>query len=145
MLKSAILRQYNTDDFLSVINNLLGGGGPIVEIETGIYLCPHHNFGNDILNQKEDYFDFENLSSYGVSDNIEQVKEKYSKWLNNKDLNFCISFTLVSKNEQSETGGWRWHKWGNYIGTKKPKHEYLFNEDDSINEVYCFHIYQILD
>ena len=98
---------------------------------------------------KNEYFDFQNedeyLGAYGVCDTIDQVKEKYSKWLNDPKLKFCISFTKVTKAEQPADGGWRWHKWGEYIGTKEPQYEYLYDEGDDIHEVYCYHIYQLLN
>lgn len=131
------------------ILSLIGQGGKSEEVETGIFISPSFSFGNSIKNDKNEYFDFKNedeyLGSYGVCDTIEQVKEKYSKWLNDPELKFCISFTKVTKSEQPANGGWRWHKWGEYIGTKEPQYEYLYDEGDDIQEVYCYHIYQLLD
>jgi hypothetical protein len=121
----------------------------ISSIETGIFIIPGFNFDTYIQNSIEPYFSFKDeetyLGSYGVCDNVQQVKDKYSKWLENLENRFCISFTRVRKSEQSPQGGWRWHKWGGYIGEKNPQMEYLYDEDDSIEEVYCYHIYQLLD
>jgi len=142
MLKSAIIRKQDRDTAL--ILSLLGQGGIPIEVETGIYESPSFSFGNTIQNAKEDYFDFEGFGPYGVCDNIDQVKDRYSKWLNNPELDFCISFTKVSKSDQPSDGGWRWHKWGEYIGTKDPQHEYLYDEGNHIQEVYVYHIYQLL-
>ena len=133
------------------ILSLIGQGGKSEEVETGIFMSPSFSFGNTIGNKKEDYFSFESpdeqiwLGPYGVCDTIEQVKEKYAKWLNDEKLNFCISFTKVTKAEQPSDGGWRWHKWGDYIGTKNPQHEYLYDEDDDIQEVFVYHIYHLLN
>lgn len=129
------------------ILSLMGQGGLPTEIEKGIYLTPSFSFGNSIVDKKEDYFEFYNydLSPYGVCDTIDQVKERYEKWLNHPDYKFCVSFTKVVKSEQSPQGGWRWHKWGEYIGSKNPKMEYLYDEDETIQEVYCYHVYQILN
>lgn len=143
MLKSATL---HNDPVLSMINIALGQGGETIEIEPGIYICPHFNLGNDILNKKEDYFDFEDfsLSPYGVCDNIEQVKNRYANWLNKTDFDFCISFTPVEASSQPHDGGWRWSKWGEYIGTQNSCREYLHDEPE-IELIYCFHIYRLLD
>jgi hypothetical protein len=131
------------------ILSILGQGGNPEEVETGIFISPSFSFGNLIADAKEEYFDFQDENDYlgacGVCDTIDQVKEKYSKWINDPELKFCISFSKVTKSEQSSEGGWRWHKWGEYIGTKEPKCEYLYDEDDDIQEVYCYHIYQLLN
>jgi len=137
-----------TSPIISVLNSI-GQGGKPKEVEPGIFITPGFNFDVYIQNSVEPYFSFANeeiyLSSFGVCDNIQQVKDKYSKWLQNPKHKFCISFTKVEKSNQEPQGGWRWHKWGSYIGEKNPLMEYLYDEDDSIEEVYCYHIYELLD
>ena len=73
---------------------------------------------------------FSNLiGSYGVSDNVEQVLERYKAVVDNPDVQIIISFAPVNKEDQPKNGGWRWHKWGEYIGTHEPKHDYHDDED----------------
>ena len=133
---------------LMKILSFIGQREEAIKQETGIFLSKSFCFDNSIKNEKNDYFSFTNdleyLSPYGVCDTIEQVKEKYKNWLNDTVLKFCISFTKVIKSEQPSIGGWRWHKWGKYIGNKNPEFEYLYDENDDIQEVYCYHIYQLL-
>jgi len=137
------------DSHVMGILSLIGQGGKPQELETGIFMSNSFAFGNSIQNEKEEWYSFSDgelyLGSYGVCDTIEQVKEMYSKWLNDPELKFCISFTKVVKAQQPSDGGWRWHKWGRYIGDKNPQFEYIYDEDDSIQEVLCYHIYQLLD
>ena len=126
---------------------LIGQGGRPVNVSDGIYISPSFSFGNDIQNKHQDYPEFDGsyeYSPYGVCDEIEQVLTRYDKFLNDPDKKYCVSFTKISKSEQSESGGWRWHKWGEYIGTKTPQCEYLYDEGEDITEVYCYHIYEIL-
>jgi hypothetical protein len=47
----------------------------------------------------------------------------------------------VIKANQSHEGGWRWHKWGEYIGKYEPQYEYLYDEPE-IEKVYVYHIYE---
>lgn len=82
------------------------------------------------------------LSPYGVCDTVEQVLELYKNDLENPDRMFCISFGAISKEDQPKDGGWRWHKWGPYIGTHEPQHEYLYNEQ-GIDQVLVYHIFEI--
>jgi hypothetical protein len=133
---------------MNAILSLIGQGGRPKKVEDGIFISKSFSFGNSIIGEKDEYFDFgedENgkyLGSYGVCDSIEQVKEAYAKWFNDEKLRFCVSFTSVKKSEQPADGGWRWHKWGEYIGDKDPQHEYLYDEE-GIEEVFVYHIYKI--
>ena len=60
----------------------------------------------------------------------------------NSENPIVISVTEMRKDEQPEDGGWRWHKWGEYIGKQEPKCEYLYDEPN-IDSVYVFHIYAV--
>jgi len=85
------------------------------------------------------------VKQYGVADNIEQIKEFYKKQIKNKKEKFCIAVTPVWQNRENrgKGGGWRWHKWGEYIGKLNPQHEYLDDEDfgEDFQYVLCFHLY----
>lgn len=103
--------RFSYDPVMTQINNILGGGKKTEKIKDGMFLCPHFNFGNTIGNEKEEWFDFprdgdgEWLNAFGVSDTIEQVEEKYAKFLSDPELKFCVSFTPVKKAEQPPEGG----------------------------------------
>lgn len=142
---------FKYDPTMDTILNLIGQGGPRLEPETGIFITNTFSLGNLIANEKDDWYDFQDpdkgiwYGSYGVCDNVEQVKTRYAQWLEDPELKFCINFCKVKKSDQPEMGGWRWHKWGEYIGELNPQHEYLYDEDDSIQEVFCYHIYKLVD
>ena len=78
------------------------------------------------------------FGSYGVCDSYEQVIDRFG--LNESELEVTVSLTPIYKNEQSETGGWRWHKWGEYIGDKTITSEYLYEEED-IDLVYVYQVF----
>lgn len=142
MLVDIKIKRSEIDSILS----LMGQSGPNERVQEGIYMSPHFSFGHQIQESHNEYPKFgENfeLGPYGVSDNVEQVLEKYKEWLDSPERKFCISFTKITKSEEDSCGGWRWHKWGEYIGTKDPQHEYIYDEGDDIQEVYCYHIYEI--
>ncbi len=82
------------------------------------------------------------MNCYGVCDSPEQFIRKFGKRLEKDERRFVVSFTLIRKTEQSPQGGWRWHKWGPYIGKGKPTTEYLYDEPE-VEEVYCYHIFEI--
>jgi len=44
------------------------------------------------------------------------------------DFPYCISFEVFKKSEEPPSSGWRWCRWGEYIGTQEPKADYLYDE-----------------
>ena len=82
-------------------------------------------------------------SFYGVCDNVQQILDKFPI-IQHTNLDFCISLTKINKADQPADMGWRWHKWGAYIGTHDIKCEYLYHEV-GIESVYVFHVYQLAD
>lgn len=80
-------------------------------------------------------------ASYGVVDSMTQFLERFGDALEADVQGYCLGFTRVSKGEQPASGGWRWHKWGPYLGMQEPQHEYLHDEE-YITEVYCFQLFR---
>lgn len=80
-------------------------------------------------------------NDYGVCDTVDQVVEKWPELLTDP-RRFIICFTQIDRADQPEHGGWRWHKWGEYIGTKEPMSEYLADEPE-IDSVLCFSIIEL--
>ena len=69
-------------------------------------------------------------------------------YLRNSDRKFAVGFNPIKQNPENPGGGWRWHKWGHYIGKHDVQCEYLDDEDLSdINQdfILCFHIYEFKD
>ena len=132
---------------------LMGFGGMPERKNKGIYLT--NNFHNTLRDNGYHFKEYgvfdeevqdllcESKHSYGVADDIEQVLEFYKAELAIEDRNFVVTYEWVHKVEQPEDGGWRWHKWGPYIGQWNITQEYIYNEP-KINSVICYHIYEIL-
>ena len=90
--------------------------------------------------------------AYGVSDNATQVfnhlqhtletyltkdsthsffirgKRLYKFLTDNPDAVYLIRFHPVFNHHDGKTGGWRWHKWGPYLGKHIPQCQYLNEE-----------------
>ena len=82
--------------------------------------------------------------AHGVSDNLGQILDFHYKELKEScKRKFIVCATPIIKAEQPKSGGWRWHKWGEYIGYKEPQHEYLVDEDESFNKLYVYSIYEL--
>ena len=85
-------------------------------------------------------------SQYGVADSIEQIKEYFKEEIEDPNRKYFITATPVfqEKENKGKGSGWRWHKWGEYIGKLDSKCEYLNDEDfgDDFKYVICFHLYQ---
>lgn len=85
---------------------------------------------------------------YGVADNLDQIDEyvnskikeaeKYYK-SNLDEINFVVTVTPILKSHEPEDGGWRWSKWGQYIGTRESEAEYLYDEPE-IDSIFVFEV-----
>lgn len=85
------------------------------------------------------------FGSYGVCDSPEQfLGHDLGKWIEVSEKYYVVSFTKISKASQPAQYGWRWHKWGSYIGVHEPQYEYLYDEGDEIQEVYCYQVYECI-
>lgn len=128
--------------------------------ETGIYQSsfafnfPHIEFEEfkDMLNVPfEQCYDLfkptYHKSQYGVADSIEQIKQYFKEEIEDPNRKYFIECTPVhqEKENKGKGGGWRWHKWGEYIGVLDSKCEYLDDEEfgEEFKYVICFHIYPL--
>ena len=124
--------------------------------ETGIYqnACPF-NFANEefeettSLTSKQKYSSLADKACYGVADSIAQIKEFYKEEIEDQGKKYFINITPVwqDKGNEDQGGGWRWHKWGPYIGKLNPQCEYLDDEDfgDDFEYILVFHIIDVTD
>jgi hypothetical protein len=83
------------------------------------------------------------LHEYGVADNAEQILSHYKFLEEDTENTYFVSLSPVFREHQPEDGGWRWHKWGQYIGCQKREgYEYLYDEKN-IEYVIVYHVYRI--
>lgn len=104
--------------------------------------------------------------AYGVSDNATQVinhlkhaletyltkdsthsffirgKRLYKFLTDNPDAVYLIRFYPVFNHHDGKTGGWRWHKWGPYLGKHTPQCQYL-DKEQNIDYVLIWHLYPL--
>lgn len=91
--------------------------------------------------QRTGKFDFvETLPDYGVADTYQQVVEKYPQ-LVESDRKYLLWFVTLLK-EHETPGGWRWEKWGEYIGTQNSEAEYLHDEPE-IEQIILWHVCEV--
>ena len=120
---------------------------------TGIYVCGLNS--EYCVNRHTNYMTVDNIDSplywldYGVCDNASQVldyfdelNEIYKAYMNSRK--FVVLMTPILKSNQPESCGWRWRKWGSYIGKFEPMHEYLYDEED-IDYVFVFKILEVIE
>lgn len=124
--------------FLDPILCALAEGKPGQELRPGVYEI--HHFGGSHFLRDYDSWPETTVGPYGVCDNLDNLLEKCPE-LENSDRQFVVTLTRIRKDDQPPEGGWRWHKWGGYIGSQDTQCEYLYDEPE-IDEVLCFHIYE---
>lgn len=116
------------------------------KISTGIYKLPHFSLDHEVgKEQIKDYWpEIEGIDCYGVCDDANQLIGILPKEVTDtNDRIFVIGFHEIIKSEEPKEGGWRWHKWGTYYGSKKPEYEYIADEGKDIQSVICFHIAEL--
>ena len=131
-------------DILAMVAAVNGNNTAPITHQTGIYEVGH--FGSsDSMREFEEYPQFDPVEgreyrgAYGVCDDVKNLLTVYPE-LEAPGREFVVRLTPVLRASQPPDGGWRWHKWGDYIGSYVPQHEYLYYE--TIDKVYCFHIYE---
>jgi hypothetical protein len=72
------------------------------------------------------------LATYGVCDDPVQFLAAYQDFLESDRRCFVVGFEMVCRCDEPKTGGWRWEKWGPYIGSKKRTADYLADEKDIV-------------
>jgi hypothetical protein len=148
------VRQRPMDPTMQAILQAIGGmSNPTPrEIIKGVYEIEHFSFDHAMGIRWEEFDDNypkltdahgEWFGCYGVCDNFEQVLTQCPEIIESKTP-YALSVTPIRKAESSPEGGWRWHKWGAYIGTQEPTTEYIYDEP-VIEQVYCYHVHKIPD
>lgn len=132
-----------TDPILTI----LADGEEITRVAKGIYLGPLNSQLRFEHLIKDEWPDFEVQDGsvadcpYGVCDYPGQVLV-HAPQLMDSERKFVLLHTRVWKFDQPSSGGWRWHKWGPYIGVFEPTTEYLYDEPE-IEEVFGYHVYEM--
>lgn len=113
------------------------------------------------------------LYSWGVSDNATQAKKyidecimAYQQGLDyegigdffqgkqlvqfmqameeeNREYGFVLLLTPIINEHNHKWGGWRWHKWGEYIGHHQIEYEYL-NDEDGVDFVFVWKLVAVV-
>jgi hypothetical protein len=149
MLTKVKINMDPTSQMGRILNILAKGDFGAKEIEPGFYLINHFSFDHLLTGSGYNIKPWMDDSlpdippEYGVCDTPEQFIGRYKAALEASPHSFVVSFTIVRKSEQYAQGGWRWHKWGPYIGDKERQCEYLYDEPE-IDQATVYHIYEIL-
>jgi hypothetical protein len=133
--------------FIDPLKFYQGSWGHIVK-RLGIGQYEIDGFNSDILLYDENNYDLVEglpIESEGVCDSPEQLMELAGEAIQNDKRSLAVFFTYVSKDpfNRGMGGGWRWHKWGEYVGKGTPTTEYLDDEDEFENGVYVFSISEV--
>lgn len=78
-------------------------------------------------------------SAFGVADNIQQVLDKLSAFINHPTRTFVLG---VVWNKKDRGDNFRWHKWGPYIGIQEPQCEH-FKDEPTVDRVMFYHLYEV--
>ena len=115
------------DPILAMTAMVNGNSSECIEHRPGVYEVGH--FGSsDTLREFEHYPEFGDMrGSYGVCDDLPNLLAVYPE-LEAPGREFVVRLTPIVKAKEPADGGWRWHKWGEYIGKQEPQCEYIHDE-----------------
>ncbi len=135
------------DPGLAMILSAIGGGKSTrpTRLAEGRYQCTHWSFEHSVRDALETWpedLPGEGLDAIGVCDSPDQFWLKFGGALADSTRKFVVSFVEVSKADQPIDGGWRWHKWGGYVGDGEPTTEYLHDEP-KFDRVFTYHVYEV--
>lgn len=127
----------------------------LVKLDTGIYeywdvnapLLDGYEFNHYFDNYLPSGQKYIDCYGHGVCDNYQQVLERdedVKKFIDDPDKKFILKLCYIAKQDQPENDGWRWEKWGEYIGDQKPQYEYLYDEED-IDGVFCYELLEVIE
>lgn len=131
-------------------------GDILVRLDKGIYeywdvnepMLDGYEFENYYDNYLPNGREYTDTYGYGVCDNYQQVLERdedVKKFIDDPDKKFILKLCYIAKKDQPADGGWRWHKWGEYIGDLDPQYEYLYDEDDDIEGVFVYQLLEVVE
>lgn len=138
------------DPLLAMIAGTYGRSARPERLAQGVYTVGHWNFDECFpqgvyFNEYPDIrTDNDRLCPYGVCDSLEQfLATDLGALIQASERRFVVSLVKLRRDEQPPDGGWRWHKWGPYIGLQEPQCEYLHDEP-MIEEVWTYHVYEVI-
>ena len=133
-------------------------------LETGVFESFSHNFGYICEDVELPTLEFDPWFDSGVQgscldpnggghqwemsnivcDSIEQAKKHWQAYMDDPEREFMIIVNPVQRNPANAgTGsGWRWKKWGPYVGTHEIQHEFL-DDEEAIDKVLLASIIQV--
>jgi hypothetical protein len=134
-----------TDPVLAMIAMVNGRDATTKRLQQGIYEVGHFGSTRFLREGYEHYPDLGEYDSYGVCDGMENLLDRMPI-LQSPDRSFVVTLTKVKRDvsNKGQGGGWRWHKWGEYIGTHQPTTEYL-DDEPLIECVYVYRVYERKD
>lgn len=91
-----------------------------------------HAYKHDNETDIDKYFDGEDLVQF-----MDAMEEQ------NSDYGFVLLLTPIVNEHNGEWGGWRWCRYGEYIGHHKIKHEYL-NDEEGIDFVFTWELIPVV-
>lgn len=103
-----------------------------------------YRWADELFRASWDKEEREYISSYIVCDNLEQALAYWKAQIDDPEHQFVLTLCEIRREDQPARGGWRWHKWGPYIGSHNPSYEYLYDEKD-IPSVFVAHLCQVVE
>lgn len=151
LVHEPLVEVFSRDPILVLLGSMDGEDPTPRQVRIGVWEVGHYGSSDFLRGLYEQYP--ENLSAdpdaylgpYGVCDDVADILRVYPLLEADPVRKFVVTMKRVKRNLANKGlgGGWRWHKWGEYIGTQTPTTEYL-DDEPLVEQVYCYHIFEKL-
>lgn len=135
------------DPILMLVAGVRGGAITPEPVIKGVYEIGHFGSSDFLRGFYEQYPSLSGdtepyIGCYGVCDDVSNLLDRIPL-LVDSPRQFVVTLTRVKRDLSNKGcgGGWRWHKWGAYIGNQEPTTEYL-DDEPLIEQVFCYHVYE---
>lgn len=142
LIDEPLIAAYDHHPIFAALAAVHGKDGKTKRLQQGVYEVCHFGSSSFPGPGYEEYADLGEHNSYGVCDDAANLLEKMTV-LQDPSRQFVVTLTEVKRDlsNKGQGDGWRWHKWGPYIGKRTPTTEYLDDEPE-IERVYVYHVYE---
>jgi hypothetical protein len=124
------------------IRSLVKTEYPFSDVQREYFANWRENWANNGIDEAPSMPYADGPYDFGVCDNYQQILDQFPMLLTDP-RHFQIWLTQLHRKDEPAEGGWRWHKWGPYIGTQEPQYEYLYDEKH-IDQVEIFKVIEVV-
>jgi hypothetical protein len=148
LIDDPLISSFSRDPIMMAIASVNGHRRDTARLRKGVYEVGHFGSSDFLRGLYEQYPTLTPdgepyIGCYGVCDGVDNLLRCIPMLEADQEREFVVTLTKVTRDlsNKGQGGGWRWHKWGAYIGDQTPTTEYL-DDEPIIESIYVYHVYE---